>query len=228
MPLQVRRGTEANRDFVAAEGEPLWTTDTSTLYIGDGTTIGGVLPKTAPSGSAGGDLNGTYPNPVVHKIHGNNVESGTPSDGEVLQYVAASTRWSHKYPALTTAQSFIGADVSMATANTDYDVTSLSLAAGTWFIHAAATMYNNLAGAAILTIEIYDATGAATLASASQQIPTQIPNACNTSCACVVTLAATSTVKLRARANANTKTIVYQAFPSTKGNASGIMATRIA
>lgn len=228
MPLQIRRGTEANRDFVAAEGEPLWTTDTGTLYVGDGTTIGGVLPKAAPSGSASGDLTGTFPAPTVHKIHGNNVQSGAPADGEVLQWETANTRWSHKYPALSSAQSFIGADVAMATANTDYDVTSISLAAGTWFIHAAATMYNNTSGASILTIEIYDATGAATLASASQQLPTQIPNSCNTSCACVVTLAATSTIKLRARANAATKTIVYQAFPSTKGNASGIMATRIA
>lgn len=49
MPLQIRRGTQAERDaLVASEiplaaGEPLWTTDEGNLYVGDGTTPGGVI-----------------------------------------------------------------------------------------------------------------------------------------------------------------------------------------
>lgn len=53
MPLQFRRGTNANRTSITpAQGEPLYTTDTKALYIGDGTTAGGV----AVGGGGGGTL----------------------------------------------------------------------------------------------------------------------------------------------------------------------------
>jgi hypothetical protein len=45
MPLQVRRGTNAQRQAMGeplASGELLYTTDTGTLYIGNGSTLGGV------------------------------------------------------------------------------------------------------------------------------------------------------------------------------------------
>lgn len=49
MPLQIRRGTQADRDALVAgnvplaAGEPLWTIDEGKLYVGDGTTPGGVV-----------------------------------------------------------------------------------------------------------------------------------------------------------------------------------------
>ena len=46
MPLQFRRGTDAQRDtstFVPLSGEPIWTTDTKKLWVGDGSTAGGIL-----------------------------------------------------------------------------------------------------------------------------------------------------------------------------------------
>ena len=47
MPLQVRRGTNSQRTALSgvkipAAGELLFTTDTKLLYVGDGTTVGGV------------------------------------------------------------------------------------------------------------------------------------------------------------------------------------------
>ena len=43
MALQLRRGTEAQRTSITpVEGEPLWTTDTTKLYVGDGVTPGGI------------------------------------------------------------------------------------------------------------------------------------------------------------------------------------------
>lgn len=45
--IRVRRGLEANRlSFTPGVGEPVFTTDTKKLYIGDGTTPGGILVDT--------------------------------------------------------------------------------------------------------------------------------------------------------------------------------------
>lgn len=44
MTLRLRRGTDAERGSVVfAEGELVYTTDTKELYVGDGTTAGGIL-----------------------------------------------------------------------------------------------------------------------------------------------------------------------------------------
>jgi len=64
MPLQFRRGTDAQRTTITpASGEPLWTTNTNRLYVGDGVTPGGVaveipLPST-----------GTFTSLTVTNIH---------------------------------------------------------------------------------------------------------------------------------------------------------------
>ena len=44
MALRLRRGTDAERLLITPlQGEPIFTTDTKRLYVGDGSTIGGVL-----------------------------------------------------------------------------------------------------------------------------------------------------------------------------------------
>ncbi len=43
MALQIRRGTDAERGLIVpAAGELIYTTDTKKLYVGDGTTSGGI------------------------------------------------------------------------------------------------------------------------------------------------------------------------------------------
>lgn len=53
MPLQFRRGTDAQRTAATpAAGEPVWVTDTQKLYVGDGSTAGGI--EIAGGGGGGG------------------------------------------------------------------------------------------------------------------------------------------------------------------------------
>ena len=43
MSFRLRRGTNAERLLITPdEGEPLFTTDTQKLYVGDGSTAGGI------------------------------------------------------------------------------------------------------------------------------------------------------------------------------------------
>jgi hypothetical protein len=59
MPIQFRRGTDAQRTAVTpAAGEPVWVTDTTKLYVGDGTTAGGI--EIAGGGGGGAPTNASY------------------------------------------------------------------------------------------------------------------------------------------------------------------------
>lgn len=77
MPLQLRRGNEADRSGVTpAAGEPLWIEDTETLYIGDGSTAGGI-----PVGGASSPLT-TKGDIYVHSSGDTRLPVGT--DGHIL------------------------------------------------------------------------------------------------------------------------------------------------
>jgi hypothetical protein len=53
MALRLRRGTDAERlTITPAEGEPIFTTDTKQLYIGDGVTAGGIVVDTVGGSGA--------------------------------------------------------------------------------------------------------------------------------------------------------------------------------
>ena len=48
MALRLRRGTDAQRALITPlDGELVYTTDTKKLYVGDGTTAGGIAVDTA-------------------------------------------------------------------------------------------------------------------------------------------------------------------------------------
>lgn len=228
MPLQVRRGLAADRTFIGAAGEPLLDTDTNTLYFGDGSTTGGIIAKAAPTGNAGGDLNGTFPSPTCHKLHGNNVQSGTPDDGEVLQWETANTRWSHKYPAFTTSSSFLSSDVTMTNADTWYDGPTITLAAGTWLIDSTVTVVKgNLSGTNSVTVRI--STGTTHYVSSEQAWNTRALAVTSFACSGIITLASSTTIKVQATSQYAGGAIKAQTVYSASGNtATNINAVRIA
>jgi hypothetical protein len=57
----LRKGTDAERlTTLFADGEPVWTTDTKKVFVGDGVTVGGV-----PVGGGSGGLMGSYDSFIV-------------------------------------------------------------------------------------------------------------------------------------------------------------------
>ena len=130
--------------------------------------------------------------------------------------------------ALTSTQQFITADVTLTTANTAYDVTSVSLAAGTWFLTAGAVMTASAGSTTSYTIDLQNATSAVVLASSSISHGTVANLPVNASVAVLVTLTATTTIKLRAQANVNNRTVKNQSNPGNLPNTTGIVAVRIA
>jgi hypothetical protein len=79
MALRLRRGTDAQRQLITpVEGELIYVTDTTELYVGDGTTVGGIR------------ITGEVVNEISQL---NDVDVALAQDGDILQYDNATDTW---------------------------------------------------------------------------------------------------------------------------------------
>ena len=82
-----------------------WNATSGDALILNKPTIPTSLP---PNGTAGGDLQGTYPNPTVHQIQGQAVQNGSPADGDILTWDNTASMWKHLQLASTKVISALG------------------------------------------------------------------------------------------------------------------------
>lgn len=80
-------GTAPNGQYLRGNGSRFVS---STIAYSD---ITGTPTSLPPSGTATGDLSGSYPSPTVAKIRGVNVSSTMPTTNQVLKYNSGTSQW---------------------------------------------------------------------------------------------------------------------------------------
>ena len=118
MALRLRRGTDAERQLITpAEGELVYTTDTKKIFVGDGTTQGGIDIDTTGGATTLGALTDV------------NV---APNDGDALIWDNSASEWVAAAVAGGSVTSLSSIQDVSTTAPTDNQVLSWDAADSIW------------------------------------------------------------------------------------------------
>ena len=203
-------GTFAVGDFVIDQTGKVFVCTTAGTP-GTWTQVGGGAPATTVVGPD------TYSSPAVV--------------GTSLLYARADH--DHGLPAppgaaLSYQQNFISVNVTLAVANTVYNITSLTLPAGTWLIHGQTLGYIGNASQTQISTGIGPNSASFTNAySSGVEVGTGSTNSVNTcTISAVVVLAVSTTVYLFAEASSTGNSIFSATAPAV--NTTGLIAVKIA
>jgi hypothetical protein len=202
----------------------------SAAVAGSGISVSGAtgtvtITNTGVTGIQAGSgisVSSTTGNPTITNSGVTGIRGGT---GIV---VSSTTGYPTIGVTLASSQSFIGADVNLTTSSTWYNVTGLTLDAGTWFVTGNLTCVRGGSGTRLFSIQLVDTTPT-TYASAAQGLASVSGNSVQIACSAIVTLATSKRINLQGMTS-TTATDVAAWFEPQLGaiNASGIVAFRIA
>lgn len=115
-----------------------------------------------PSGSAGGDLAGSYPNPSVAKLQGYAVQNAAPSDGQTLVWSATNSRWEPKTPVTKELHFTFNETVTGASPASPLLIGSVYLETGTTLQTTSRAMIGGASGSDKAVLQLRRFTGGAT------------------------------------------------------------------
>ena len=155
-------------------------------------------------------------------------ETGGNIKGAYIDLTATASGVGTNLLSLSSGQSFIGSNVNLST-STWTDITSLSLASGTWMVSVTATFVRG-SGTSARTFSLQITDGTNTYASSSHGMGSVTGNAVQVSCSGIVTLTNTTTIKMQGTTSVTSSPVDYASATDVvmgAGSASGLVAVRI-
>jgi len=155
-------------------------------------------------------------------------ETGGNNKGAYIDLTATASSVGTNLLSLSSGQSFIGSNVNLST-STWTDITSLSLASGTWMVSVTAT-FGRGSGTTARTFSLQITDGITTYASASHGMAGVQGNATQVSCNSIITLTNTTTIKMQGTTTVTSSPVDYASATDVimgVSSATGLIAVRI-